>query len=154
MEHVTIWISLGIVIIVVLAIIAAVLQYKVYQLNKQQKAQEQERLDKAAARRREINQSIQIIAQAIGQDDKLTLTEASIRISGLLDILGAPSSVQEEFSAFYQLTSATSHIPYLTDWKALSKQDKWKYTLERERLETDYKEFILHAAERIRGRDF
>jgi len=149
------WLSIaGGLIILALSVIALVMQHKVRQLNRRREAFEQEQQAEAAEKRRQINQSIQIIAKAVESDERLTLTEASIRISGLLDSLGVSETVQEEFSAFYQLTRATAHIPYLTEWKELDK--KRQRELERERFQQEhiYKEFVESAARRIIGREF
>lgn len=149
------WLSIaGGLIILTLSVIALVLQHKVRQQNRRRAAFDQAQQAEAAAKRQEINQSIQIIAKAVSSDERLTLTEASIRISGLLDSLGVPEPVQEEFSAFYQLTRATAHIPYLAEWKQLDK--KRQNELEQERLHHEgvYKEFVQAAARRIMGREF
>lgn len=108
---------------------------------------------KAKEKRDEVNRSIQILAQGC-ESDQLTLTEASIRIRGLLNSLAVEESVREEFSAFYQLADATAHIPYLADWKMLEKSEKRRLTAERETLEAQHQDFVRSAAKRILGRSF
>lgn len=141
-------------IIVVLVVIAVRLQLKV-------RAQEAERreklqaLEQAAAEQRErINKSIQVIALATLQEEQLTLTEASLRIRGLLDGLAVDETVQKEFVAFYELAKATEHIPILEEWKALSLKKRLAFDKERTDLEEKYREFVLDAARRIQGRHF
>src|SRR5690606_10366796 len=107
------------IIVTVLAIIAGVLLYKVHQKNTAQRILLAEKESVIQEQREGINRSIQILAQA-SQSDELTLTEASIRISFLLDSLGVDDEVREEFSAFYQLRNLTEHIPILEGWKKLS----------------------------------
>lgn len=116
-------------------------------------AQQNELAAKAREKRDEVNRSIQILAQNC-ESDQLTLTEASIRISGLLSSLGVDDAVREEFSAFYQLADATSHIPFLADWQMLERSEKKRLTLERETLEAQHQDFVLSAAKRILGRSF
>ena len=147
------WIILsivGAVIIVALAVVAGILQYKVHKLNQARKAQESALQAESDAQR---ERSIQVIAHAVGSDD-ITLTEASIRISVLLDSLGIEDEVREEFSAFYELKGATEHIPFLDAWKTLSKKEKFRYDRERTTQEQFHEKAVVDAAKRIRGRNF
>lgn len=145
---------IGGLIILVLSIIASVMWRKVRAMEKRRAALDAEQRAEASARRQQINQSIQIIARSLGQDERLTHTEASIRISGLLDSLSVPPAIQEEFAAFYQLTQATAHIPYLAQWQQLDKNRKRQLERERVAQEEIYGEFVEDAARRIIGREF
>ncbi|MCE3251371.1 MAG: hypothetical protein K0Q67_381 [Cellvibrio sp.] len=148
---------LGSLIILVLAVIAGRLVYKVYvqQKGRAVKLQALEAANQKARieQRRWLNKSIQILAQAV-YSDELTLTEASIRISGLLDALDVPTAIKAEFSAFYQLREKTSHIPYLEAWQKLSNAEQKKFDLERLQQEATFNDFVMDAAKRIKGRDF
>lgn len=148
---------IGVLVIVVLSVIAARLQYKVYRQKKdhEEKLKALEEANQQAQReqREWLNKSIQILAQAL-HNDELTLTEASIRISGLLDSLDVPVVVKEEFSAFYQLREKTAHIPYLEAWQRLSKAEQKQFDIERLRHEHTFSDFVRDAAKRILGRDF
>ncbi|WP_331352632.1 DUF2489 domain-containing protein [Cellvibrio sp. UBA7671] len=157
MSLLSILIILGALIILVLTAIAGRLVYKVY-LQKKDRAVKLQALEaanqKAQVERREwVNKSIQILAQAVHKDE-LTLTEASIRISGLLDSLDVNADIKIEFSAFYQLREKTSHIPYLESWQNLSDSEQKKFDLERLRHEATFNDFVMDAAKRIQGRDF
>jgi hypothetical protein len=151
------FIILAIAVVIVLGIIAARLQYRVYQQQQhhhQQRALEQAKQDEVSRQQRErINKSIQLLAQAV-QGDELTLTEASIRIAGLLDILEVSDSVRQEFSAFYQLRDLTAHIPILEGWKKLERKEQMRFDLERMKHEVSYRDFVVDAAERIKVREF
>lgn len=148
---------LAVVIVLVLSVIAARLVYKVYQLNQlrsRQLAELQAAEIKAANEQSgRINKSIQILAQALSQDE-LTLTEASIRISHLLDQLNVEEAVKTEFSAFYQLRQRTEHIPILAEWKKLSAKEQRVFDKERLQQEAAYYDFVMDAAKRILGRQF
>jgi hypothetical protein len=144
---------IAVVIIIVLAIIAGVLQYRVYQQNRQQSAAQAAQAQEGRDQRARVNRSIQIIAQSVENDD-LTLTEASIRISVLLDSLGVGDDVREEFSAFYQLAEATDHIPILDAWKKLDRKQQRDFDRQREQAEERFQDFVKDAAQRIRGREF
>ncbi len=148
---------LGAVIILVLSVVAGRLVYKVYRQKKAQEAKllaQEEANQKVIREKREwMNKSIQILAQAVHKDE-LTLTEASIRISGLLDALEVHADIKTEFSAFYQLREKTSHIPYLEAWQQLSSAEQNKFDIDRLRHEASFNDFVMDAAKRIQGRDF
>lgn len=147
----------AIVIIMVLAIIAGRLVYKVYRLNKLRSQQlvdlKQAEANALKDQRERINKSIQILAQALHQDE-LTLTEASIRIAHLLDQLDVSDTVKTEFSAFYQLRERTEHIPILAEWQNLSAKEQRIFDKERMQQENTFYDFVLDAARRILGRQF
>ena len=157
MSVLSILIVIGAAIIVVLSVIAGRLVYKLYQQKKAHAAKMQaieEANQKAQREQREwLNKSIQILALAVHQDE-LTLTEASIRISGLLDSLDVHADIKAEFSAFYQLREKTSHIPYLEAWQKLSSAEQNKYDVDRLRHEATFNDFVIDAAKRIQGRTF
>lgn len=144
---------IGLIIVSILAAIAGVLLYKVHQKNQVQRALLAEKEQAIKEQRASINRSIQILAQA-SQSEDLTLTEACIRISVLLDSLGVDDGVREEFSAFYQLRSLTEHIPILDGWKKLSRKEQMQFDLQRMKHEASYRDFVLDAAVRIKGREF
>lgn len=144
---------IGLIIVSILAAIAGVLLYKVHKQNQAQRVLLAEKEQAIREQRAHINRSIQILAQA-SQSEDLTLTEASIRISVLLDSLGVGDEVREEFSAFYQLRSLTEHIPILEGWKKLSRKEQMQFDLQRMKHEASYRDFVLDAAIRIKGREF
>ena len=144
---------IGLIIVSILAASAGVLLYKVHQKNQVQRALLAEKEQAIKEQRANINRSIQILAQA-SQSEDLTLTEACIRISVLLDSLGVDDGVREEFSAFYQLRSLTEHIPILDGWKKLSRKEQMQFDLQRMKHEASYRDFVLDAAVRIKGREF
>lgn len=153
MSLIQVLILLAVVVVVALGTVAARLQYRVYQ-QQQQRLREQTQQDEVSRQQREkMNKSIQILAQAV-QGDELTLTEASIRIAGLMDILEVSDGVRQEFSAFYQLRDLTAHIPILEAWKKLERKEQMRLDLERMKHEATYRDFVLDAAERIKSRDF
>lgn len=145
--------GLALLIILMLAVIAGRLWYQVYQQQKRRAAEQTQQQDASRRQRDQINKSIQILAQAL-QGEELTLTEASIRISGLLDSLEIGDDIRAEFSAFYQLRSLTAHIPILGVWKELTRKEQVKFDLERIQHEATYRDFIIDAAQRIKSREF
>lgn len=157
MSVLSILMILALVVVAVLAVIAGRLVYQVYLQNKERAIRLQaleESSQQAQREQREwLNKSIQILAQAV-QRDELTLTEASIRISGLLDALDVNAEVKTDFSAFYQLREKTSHIPYLEAWQQLTSTEQNKFDIDRLRHEATFNDFIMDAAKRIQGRNF
>lgn len=145
--------ALGILIITVLTAVAGYYLWQLYRLRQTQKAQLEKVKAESAAQRLRINTSIQVIAGAVGRED-LTLTEASIRISVLLDSLSVEDDVREEYFAFYQLRDATAHIPILEQWNKLPLAERRKLEKDRLKHEQTYSAFVLAAAERIRGKTF
>lgn len=147
----------GALIILVLSFIASRLVYKVNRQKKERDAKlealEQANQKAQREQRAWLNKSIQILAQALHKDE-LTLTEASIRIAGLLEALDVSGLVKEEFSAFYQLREKTSHIPYLQAWQELSRAEQNKFDIERLHHESTFNDFVMDAAKRIQGREF
>lgn len=143
----------GALILLVLSVIAWRLQSQVRKMEAT-KAQQQQELDELKDNHQQyLNNSIQVLAQGI-IDDQLTLTEGAIRISVLLDNLEINDKHREEYSAFFQLAEATSHIPILKAWKQLPKAEKRRFEKERESTEDKYKDFVVDAAKRIRGVEF
>jgi len=72
----------------------------------------------------------------------------------LLDNLKITDDERKEYSALFQLAEATAHIPILEAWKKLSKIKKKKFEKERADIETVYKEFVINAAEQLKGKVF
>ena len=145
--------AIGLLIILVLAVIAIRLRSKIHE---QEEKQRQQQKDMEAAKEEQqnyLNNSVQVLARGL-IDKQVSLTEGSIRISVLLGNLDSSEEVAEEFSAFFQLAEATSHIPILDAWKQLPKKEKMRFDKERLDLEFKYEEFILDAAQRIKDRRF
>lgn len=143
----------AILIVSVLSLVALYFLLELYNLKKSQRKQIDESLIKHEQQRSEANKSIQVLAGAVGRNE-LTLTEASIRIGGLLDALNVSENVKSDYAGFYQLREATAHIPILAGWKALSVKEKHQFTLERTRCESLYGDFVIDAAKRIEGVTF
>lgn len=140
-------------IVIVLAVIAG---YYLVLLGRQQQrinAESQRAEQELAEVRKRANNSIQILARGATQG-QLTLTEASIRISKLMDNLAVDTATRDEFAVFFLLAEKTSHIPILAEWKQLSRKQQFKFDLERQELEHQYSEQVIDAAQRLQGKVF
>lgn len=99
-------------------------------------------------------ESITVIAKAYGNDEKLTCTEACMRISTLLHTLSPELLQRPEVSAIRQFHLKTEHIPIKENWKALSKQERWKFTKEMAALEKEYEKDVREATAFLASYDF
>lgn len=143
----------GLAIVLVLAAIAVYYRKRVRELEKSQQLRRDEQKAEHDAQRLRVNRSIQIIAQGL-INEELSLTEGAIRIKMLLESLSIQPDVRETYVAFYHLADATAHIPILEAWKALSTRKKLEFDRQRQQFESDHREFVLDAAQRILGEQF
>ena len=93
-------------------------------------------------------ESIAVLIRCLSQK-QVSVTEASIRISGLAKMLDLNEEERKQYQAFNDLAFATSHIPILADWKRLSSKERYKFTLERETIESQFEERIQHAVKAV-----
>lgn len=98
--------------------------------------------------RHDHQESISVLIRCLSQG-QVTVTEASIRISGLAKMLDLNEDERKQYQAFDDLAYATSHIPILADWKRLSSKERYKFTLERETIESEFEERIQHAVKAV-----
>ncbi len=144
----TITLSAATVILLALAAYSIYLAMQLRRQKQQQKAIADSLNEGRATRDEDARQSIQIIARALVQKD-LTETEAAMRIGFLSQQVIATTAETELFSVFKQLAEATSHIPILDDWVNLERSEKRRFTIERERIEKGYSEFIHSSASQL-----
>jgi histidinol phosphatase-like PHP family hydrolase len=118
---------------------------------KQQIAKVQKRYDE---QRDYLIESIHVISRAVGNDEKLTYTEACMRLTALLESL-APQLLQHaDFSVIYEVYKRTEHIPIKDDWKKLTRQKQWTYKKEMAKVEAEFAEEVDKAARRLAEYDF
>ncbi|WP_045825356.1 DUF2489 domain-containing protein [Teredinibacter turnerae] len=131
----------------IIAVLTGIAIYYHVLLRRQRQKEVELAADIAKAQERARN-SIRVLASAM-LEGQVTYTEASIRISVLLNGAGLDESEQADYNVFAQLAAATAHIPILDAWKALSKKEKRAYDAEREKLEAKYKDFIDPVASKL-----
>ncbi|WP_086931463.1 DUF2489 domain-containing protein [Agarilytica rhodophyticola] len=136
--------------IVVAVLMGVAIYYNVllFRKNKENKAAELAFQEELRSRRNKNINSINIIARAV-LDDQVSLTEASIRINALLPTLNLDNKTLNDLSVFRQLSEATAHIPILEKWKALSRKEKLSFDKEREKIESNFRDFVIEAARKI-----
>lgn len=143
----------GAAVILVLAVVAGYYLWQVKQLNQHQQQQREQLEQERRVQREKTVKSLKLISNAI-LEDQLTLTEGALRIRAMLLSLNVDDSVLESFSAFFLLAEATQHIPILEEWKKLDRKQQFKFDRQREKLESDHREFVLDAAKRLRQHNF
>ena len=122
---------------------------------KHERALKAQKIEENYRKRREyLIESIQVISRAVGTDEKLSYTEASIRLSTLLQMLSPDLLQRPELSALQQVHERTEHIPIKEEWKSLTKQERWKFQKEMHAIETEYSGAIDAAAQFLSEYDF
>ncbi|MDN3639711.1 DUF2489 domain-containing protein [Simiduia curdlanivorans] len=140
-----------VVAVVIVLGLAAYAAYLLLQVKKQQREQGEKlaELDAFVLDQKEKRvASIRILAQGV-LDDQLSHTEAAVRITALLDVLGQGAPARQEHAALYKLTDETLHIPRMADWQALSKADQKRLEKDRLNSEAKYKDFVLASAKTL-----
>jgi len=144
---------LAIVAILIVALLAAYAVWLHYRLWQQKKA-----IGSASAAQFRrvperghvgVNKSIYLIADAL-LDQKVTHTEACLRISALAVGVEDPEMFRREYGVMFQVAEATGHIPILDEWRALSRDEKTRYNKVREAIEQKYADAVVDAAQRIK----
>jgi hypothetical protein len=128
-----------------LSVYAGYLGYKLRQQRLEAEQAKQQLAEEMVAKESDARQSVQIIARALVQKD-LSETEAAMRIAWLSQQIKLSEEEAQHISVFQQLAVATSHIPILDDWAALSKSEKRRLDAERESIELNFREFIQISA--------
>ena len=142
------WLVIGCLLVVVLAGYAVFLGVQLRRQNHRQRDLDRQLNEQRATSDSEARQSVQIIARALLQQD-LSDTEAAMRIAFLSQKIIATQDELDAFKVFQQLAEATAHIPILEDWALLERSEQRRLTAERERIETDYREFIAAGAKSL-----
>ena len=144
----TVLLVIAVVVVLVLVSVAIYYQWRLYrqrgQIEKRQRELEQER----AAQKQRVLKSIEIICRAM-VSDQVTITEGCIRVSVLLRSLDLSEQQLSVYSVFFDLESATAHIPILDDWRKLSRKQQNVFDNERENIEEKYRDFVVDAAQRF-----
>ena len=139
---------IGCLLVVVLAGYAVFLGVQLRRQNHRQRDLDRQTNEQRATSDSEARQSVQIIARALLQKD-LSDTEAAMRIAFLSQKIIATQDELDAFKIFQQLAEATAHIPILEDWALLERSEQRRLTAEREKIETDYREFIAAGAKSL-----
>ena len=135
----------GSLLLIALGIYAGYLSFQLRRQRLVAEGAEKQLAEELASKEAEARQSVQIIARALVQKD-LSETEAAMRIAWLSQQIKLSEDEAQQVSVFHQLAVATSHIPILDDWAALSKSEKRRLDSERQSIESNFSEFIQLSA--------
>lgn len=137
-----------ITIVIILAVVASFLHWQLH-LRKKRDAQLKAEQDAVIAKTQEdALKSLHIIAKSY-VSGQVELGEAGIRISRLMDVLALNDAERAPFKVFDQVHERLAHIPILQEWKALSKQEKFRHNKTIASVETDFKDFAADAAKQL-----
>ena len=137
--------------LIALAVCFAVMGISIYFITKQlkQNRARDERIKAGELRLQEERakriESIQVIMQAVEADEKLTWSEAAIRVKNLLDQLSVDLSEHEHVQAIYAMEEGTQHIPTYEQWNELPLKARRKYRDEMEALEAKHIDQLRQA---------
>lgn len=145
---VSVWISLAAFILAILAAYAWHLHRRLKALEDKQQCEALEAETRRQQQKDDATQGIRILAGAMIREE-LTLTEGCMRIAYLLPKVDEAAHSKDQYSVFFQLASATSHIPVLDAWKALPSQQKNAYTKERATIEEAFESFVMEAVQEL-----
>jgi hypothetical protein len=138
-----------------LVVIVALLVYIVRHLRqqRQRRLENEQRLEEIRNKGREQHQylidSVRVIARAMSEDEKMTLTEGCIRLKVLLDNLMPELHHNPDFEIIAIHYEATRHIPYLKEWKNLERSQQRRFQQEMNALEFKHKDALLLAAGKL-----
>lgn len=135
-------------IILALGGYAFYLQRKLRQLEQSRQQADKLRQRKSIERSEQAHKSIEILARATVAEE-LTVTEACMRIDYLMQQLHENHKFTVQRQVFTQVAEAAAHIPILDRWQALASADKQRYTLERLRIESNYRDFVVAACRQL-----
>ncbi|KEA64582.1 hypothetical protein ADIMK_1035 [Marinobacterium lacunae] len=130
-------IAVGLIVILMLSLVIR-RQLRAQKQVREQHQQQQEKLERDAREHRQyLVDSVRIIASAVLHDEKMTMTEGCIRLKVLLDNLAPHLHQHEQFAVINRVFEATSHIPFLGEWRALSRSQKRQYEQEMAKIEEE-----------------
>jgi len=155
-----IWITLAVIVVLLLAGYAGWLHYKLWKQTSDSKAavdstQPQQGADGlgtplAGRASVEVSKSVYLIADAM-LDDKMTHTEACLRICALSNHLSSRETFRREYGVLFTVAEATAHFPILDEWKSLDKSQQKAFTQERQSIEKKYADAVIEAATRVKA---
>lgn len=122
---------------------------------KQQQKVQNELTEKRYRERREyLIESIHVISQAVGNDEKLTNAEACMRLTPLLEALAPHLLSHSDYAVIYDFYKRIEHIPIKDEWKKLSKQKRWGYLKDMQAADAELGGSLHEAAAKLAKYDF
>lgn len=138
--------------LIAIALLSAFIANQARLLRKNRKSNDKNRAFQSE-RRQSMVESIQVIAQAV-EEDQVEYSEACLRLKGLLDHVAPELLEQSPFRVFQEVYDQIQHMPthrarQATDTRFIEKMDK-----ERLAIEEKYADAIRRAATALRQHSF
>lgn len=138
--------------LIAIALLSAFIVRQARLLRKNRKSNDKNRAFRSE-RRQSMVESIQVIAQAV-EEDQVEYSEACLRLKGLLDHVAPELLEQSPFRVFQEVYDQIQHMPthrarQATDTRFIEKMDK-----ERLAIEEKYADAIRRAATALRQHSF
>ncbi|MFT5889229.1 MAG: hypothetical protein ACI9BO_002055 [Zhongshania sp.] len=148
MSEYGVYVFLALLIILVLAIIAGRLLWRLRLQNRQQRSETVEIQENQQVQSLEARQGIRVLSRSYlaGQ---LGGSEFVLRVAVLAETAKLEQEGAEDKALFVGLALSMAHIPTHHDWQALGREDKAKYTTEMALFEGSYREQLQLAAQRL-----
>jgi len=144
-------------VVLVLAIVAGSLWWKVWRINRQQQQMPQDlegqRAQTEQNRLDYIHESLNVIAAAV-LDNQCPITEGCIRMAVLLDNLPLDCDTKHRFSVVFEVYNATRHIPTHSNWKALERKQQRKHEQEMWTLEQQHNDAVMELMSYVKVNPF
>ena len=125
-------------------------QWRIIKTFRQKEREEQAKSD---AQKKDIIQSIQVLAQAM-IENQVELSEGCIRIRVLLDYIHPKLIEQAPFDVFDIMYRGTEHMPTHEERQKTDKHFVNKMDIQRYKLEREHQDKIIEASKAIRAYDF
>jgi len=142
-------ILVGVVVIVALSLIIYRQVSLAKALSREKKEAQARHAAEAAKQRDYLVDSSRLIATAILNDDKITLTEGCIRLKVMIDNLNPQMHHDELYSVFEEVYNRTSHIPFLSGWRELERKQQRAFEKEMRAIEHECEARINQAAKSL-----
>jgi len=133
-------------IIIILSVIAGRLVWKLKKQTDKTHEFNEAINQRAAEKIIQIQNDVQFIAKAY-LASQVELSEASLRIHNLVNLLGFEGDLRAKVSVFDDVANEIGHIPTHQNWKNLSKEEKKAFRAVFEQLEEKYGERAKQLAQ-------
>lgn len=144
--------ALGVSIIAVLAVIAALLWRRVWAAERIQREQVNQHLNEEA-KLNHIYESLHVLALS-ALNDQVRIAEAGVRMAVLLDNLDLKCEEKHLFAPITEIYNRTRHMPTHERLNALEKSERRRFEKELREIEKELSEGIKEAARHITDGSF
>ena len=142
------WILIGSIIITVLGLYAGNLLFKLHKQKQLIALQQEQKKDKANAKKAKVLADIRYIAIAM-LDNRCELSEGVVRIASLFGVLSMTEQTMPSYPALYAHFDLIKTHPIMEKRSALTKQDRMKLDFIRMKSESNLESQILEEIKQL-----